>query len=247
MEASLYWLLITFLITAAAGIAQGLTGFGFALIAMPLLGASLGMKSAVVVVVILSLLTNIAILAPVRRHVQLGGMWLLIGSSFAAVPLGAWLLAVAPAAVLKLAAGLLVCAFAIIQLRGASFPIRGTRLSYPLTGALSGVLNGSISLSGPPVALFLSASGMDKMRFRANLTFFALALNIVTVAVYFGQGLLTVEVLRGCLAGIPGMLAGVVIGISLAGKVAESAFKRLVLLFLTCSGMWTLISGLMTL
>lgn len=242
-----YWIIMTFLITAAAGIAQGLTGFGFALIAMPLLGASLGLQSAVVVVVILSLLTNIAVLVPIRRHVQLGGMWVLILSSFAAVPLGAWLLAVAPAAALKLAAGLLVSVFAIIQLRGASFPIRGTRLSYLLTGALSGALNGSISLSGPPVALFLSASGMDKMRFRANLTLFALTLNIVTIAVYSGQGLLTADVLRGCLAGIPGMLVGVAIGIALAGKVAEAAFKRLILLFLSCSGLWTLISGLLAL
>ncbi|MFB9326474.1 sulfite exporter TauE/SafE family protein [Paenibacillus aurantiacus] len=246
MEETWIWFVTTFLITTAAGIAQGLTGFGFALIAMPILGTTLGMRSAVVVVVILSLLTNFAVLAPIRRHVHLGGMWMLILSSFAAAPLGAWLLAAAPAAALKLAAGVLVSVFALIQLRGASFPISGTRLSYPLTGALSGMLNGSISLSGPPVALFLSASGMDKMRFRANLTFFALALNIVTIAMYFGQDLLTTDVLRGCLAGIPGMVVGVALGISLAGKVAESAFRRLVLLFLTCSGLWTLISGLLS-
>ncbi|MBB3112175.1 hypothetical protein FHS18_004253 [Paenibacillus phyllosphaerae] len=238
------WMLLSCVVIFAAGVAQGLTSFGFALIAMPLLAQTLGLQHAVAVVVLLSLLTNISVLAPIWRHVNMRGMWPLIAASLLAAPLGTWLLLAAPAIVLKSAAGLLVAGFALLQLRGIAIPVHNERLSYPLAGALSGLLNGSISFSGPPVALFLAARGMEKHRFRANLTLFALVLNIATLALFVSQDLFAQEELQHVAALLPAMLLGVAAGILLAKRVDENRFKRLILLFLTVSGLWTFLSAI---
>ena len=40
--------------------------------------------------------------------------------------------------------------------------INNIKLSYGIAGFISGVLNGSLSMSGPPIVLFFSNEGFDK-------------------------------------------------------------------------------------
>lgn len=238
-------LLILFgiLIILLSGFIQGLTAFGFALVSMPLLTLIIPIQQVVPIIVILSLVTNIGIWYDTRKSIDLKKYWLLIIASLAAAPIGTQLILVLDPNMLKIIVGILITFFALTLLTGTNWKIKREKLSFMLVGFLCGILNGSISISGPPVALFLSNQEADKQRFKANLNMFALILNIVTILLFIQNGVINKEVMSYVSWMIPATVVGVVIGIVAVRKLNEKMFKKLTLYLITFSGIWTLLSG----
>lgn len=234
-------ILLGVVVVLAAGFTQGLTSFGFALIATPILGQIIPLQQTVPIVVILSLCTNGIVFASCYKHADIRKIWLLILSSLLAAPLGTYLLLFLSGDTLKLATGVLIIIVATLQLAGKSFPVKRDKLAYLPVGALSGLLNGSISMSGPPVALFLSNQGVGKETFRANISVYGIFLNMVTILTYLYGGLLTRETLHYTVWFAPSMLIGVFVGIRALKKLDEQRFKRIALWLILASGLWTII------
>jgi uncharacterized protein len=237
-------LTIAMAIIVFAGFTQGLTSFGFALIAMPFLSQIIPLNQAVPIVVFLSLCTNLLVIANCYRFIKIKRIWIMVVSSLIAAPFGAWLLVYVDADILKLVTGLIIIAFALALLFGKSFPIRDERLAFIPVGLLSGLLNGSISMSGPPVALFLSNQNTDKGTFRANITFYAIILNIITLFTFFLNHLITKEVAAYGVNLVPAMLVGVFLGIIATRKLDERVFKNVALMLIILSGIWTVFNAL---
>lgn len=229
-----------------AGFFQGLTSFGFALISMPFLVKIIPIKETVPIVVILSLLTNIILIANCYRHIRIKRIWILILSSVIFAPLGTYSLIYVNPIILKMSVAILIIIFALILIIGKSFPIKNEKIGYTIAGSLSGFLNSSISMSGPPVALFLSNQGADKNEFRANITIYAIILNAFTIATYFYNGLITKEITKNIVWLIPAMIVGVIVGIISLKKLNEKTFKRIALLLIIFSGLWTLINAILS-
>ncbi|WP_435922471.1 sulfite exporter TauE/SafE family protein [Paenibacillus sp. DYY-L-2] len=238
------WLIFGILVIFFAGFIQGVTSFGFALVSLPLLSLFLPLRQVVPLIVILSFFTNIAILLNSYKHLAVRKIALLVLSGIAAAPVGSSLLYYVDEAVLKIAAGGLIVLFSAVMLSGKTFPVRNEKLGFVTVGLTSGLLNGSISMSGPPVALFLSNQGTDKMAFKANLTFYALILNAVTLMSYFYNGVLDGAIAGTLLWAIPAMVAGVLLGIWAGSKLEETLFRKLVLALIIVSGSWTLLTTL---
>ncbi|WP_059045514.1 sulfite exporter TauE/SafE family protein [Paenibacillus rubinfantis] len=238
-------ILLGIVVIFVAGFTQGLTSFGFALIATPILGQILPLQQTVPIVVILSLCTNGVVLASCYKSADIRKIWLLILASLVAAPLGTYLLLFLSGDILKLATGTLIILVAALQLAGKTFPVKRDRLAYLPVGAASGLLNGSISMSGPPVALFLSNQGVGKETFRANISVYGIFLNIVTILTYLYGGLLTSETLHYTAWFVPSMLIGVFIGIRALKKLNEQRFKRIALWLIVLSGLWTIIGVVM--
>ena len=116
-------------------------------------------------------------------------------------------------------------------------------MTFAVTGILSVFLNGSISISGPPVALFLSNQNVDRHVFRANITIYGLLLNVVTVTSFAATGLMTKDVLKLVAGLLPGMLLGLSVGIKLIRKLGESLFRKIASGLISISGVWTLTSS----
>lgn len=237
-------LTISMAIILFAGFTQGLTSFGFALIAMPFLSKIIPLNQAVPIVVFLNLCTNFLVIANCYRFIKIRKIWIMIIASLVAAPFGAWLLMYVNADILKLVTGTIIIAFALVLLFGKSFPIQDERLAFIPVGILSGLLNGSISMSGPPIALFLSNQNTDKDTFRANITFYAIALNIVTLISFFLNHLITREVATYGAYLVPAMLAGVFLGIFATRKLDDRVFKKVALLLIILSGIWTVFNAL---
>ena len=232
------------IVVLAAGFIQGLTSFGFALLSLPLLTQFIPLQEVVPIVVILSLCTNIFIFIHSRQDAELRKIWILILSSLAAAPVGTYLLLYLDSNLLKLCTGVLITLFAFILLSGKSVPVQNERLAYVPVGITSGILNGSISMSGPPVALFLSNQGVGKETFRANISAYAILLNLITVCTYLYGGLITSEVIRYTSWFVPGMFIGVFIGIHAVKRLNDKLFKRIALWLIVLSGGWTMITAL---
>ena len=241
MEIDIF-IIIGILVVLIAGFVQGLTSFGFALITMPFLARIIPLQQVVPIVVVLSLCTNIVVIINTRRQVDIKKIWILIISSLLAAPLGTYLLIYLHPSVLKFFTGVVIITFSGILLSGKSFPVHNEKLAFVPVGILSGLLNGSISMSGPPVALFLSNQGVNKETFRANITAYGIILNIITVCTYSYSGLLTKEVIVYATWFIPSMLVGVIIGIKAIKKLDDKLFRNLALWLIVISGAWTIVS-----
>lgn len=238
-----FFILCGLLIILLSGFIQGLTAFGFALVSMPLLTLIIPIQQVVPIIVILSLVTNIGIWYDTRKSIDLKKYWLLILASLIAAPIGTQLILILNPDVLKVIVGILITFFAIAMLTGTNWKIKREKASFIFVGFLCGVLNGSISISGPPVALFLSNQEADKQRFKANLNMFALILNVVTVGLFIQNGLINKEVMFYISWMFPAAIFGVVCGLFAVRKLDEKVFKKLTLYLIIFSGLWTLLSG----
>jgi uncharacterized protein len=172
-------------ILAAAGVVAGAalqsaTGFGFSLVAAPLLFAAIGPAEAVGVLLVVGTFTNLLTLAtegrrphPLRRECALLLAWAVPGA-LAGV---AVLRALSPLALqLVLTAGIVVTLL-LRHVARRPAPVRvAPAWAAPVAGFASGALTTSTSTSGPPLVTYLLGSGHAPGRVRDTLTVCFLAL-----------------------------------------------------------------------
>ena len=227
-----------------AGVTYGLTGFGFALVSVPLLMLLLPPRAVVPIVLLLSTLTGIAVAYEARKSVDLKRIWPLMVAGFVGMPLGTYLLTSLDANVLKAAIGAVITLIALAFLFGFQRSVRNERLACAPIGFVSGLLNGSTGMSGPPVILFFNNQGIEKQVFRANLATYFVALNFGTFAAQFIGGLFTREVLTYVLWFLPALFIGTWAGIRLSHRVREAAFRRATLIIVSLAGLTSMLAGL---
>jgi uncharacterized membrane protein YfcA len=163
---------------------QSATGFGFALVLSPALFAVLDPYEAVTALLALGVVLNLLVLLERGRPGQV--RWReLVPVLAAAVPglaIGAVALALLDKPLLQVLVGVTVIAAATIQLRArvAGHAVRGR--SATAAGLASGALTTSISVSGPPLVLWLESHGVSPAELRATLAALFLALNLAGCA-----------------------------------------------------------------
>ena len=165
------------------GLAQSVTGLGFALVAAPGLIAWLGPTQGVAVVVLLGTLASVIPLLGQWRDVRVRDGATLLVPTLAETPIVGALVAGADTATVAVAAGVAVLVGVVALWRG----LRWDRLvSVPgavLTGVASATLNVVGGVGGPPVGLYAANAGWDPPSTRATLQAFFLIQGIVTAAV----------------------------------------------------------------
>ncbi len=228
----------------AAGLTQGLIGFGFALVAVPILGLVASPQLVVPAVIIGGTISNFIVLFHVWRWVHLSQIWPLIIAGSVAAPFGAYLLDILSADVLRIIIGVAVLLFTITSIQGFRKRIRNEKFAMVPVGLASGLLGGSIATSGPPVVLFLANQGLEKETFRANLIAYFSVLNVVTLAALSVEGVITASTMGFALISMPGMAIGALTGVALAGRVREGLFRRIALSVVAAAGLLSIATGL---
>ena len=224
------------IILLIAALVQGATSFGFSLIALPLLGLFFDFKVVVPTLVIFSIFLNLLILVRLRVKPNLKEIGLLAIFAVLFIPLGVDMLLYVDESLLKAVVGILLIIVSVIMLSGYRMTIKNKQVSYVITGILSGVLNGAVSLSGPPVVVLLANDNKNKNEFRSSLTTLFLTLNVVTIYLYFKNGLFSNPELTKMLYLFPFMIIGTLLGIYLGNKIDDGKFKKMVLILLLFMG-----------
>lgn len=239
------WALAAAIIIILIGaLIQGLAGFGFSQFAIPLLVLFIISDELIPIMVVLSLFLNIMMIHDLRKDVKVRRIWPLMLGGLFGIPIGTYLLMAANPNDLKILIGSLILIFGIAQLFEIRKQLKNERAAMAPIGFTGGVLQGSVSMSGPPVILFFSNQGFTKQEFRASLVAFFLFMNIATLPVYLYAGLLTGPVLTSTAILLPGMLVGTFIGTRLAHRVEEGMFKKSVLVLVIIFGCMSIVSGL---
>lgn len=232
------------LTVAAAGVVSGVTGFGLSLVATPLLLLILPPRTVVPMMLVHGSLNNLMILLESGRSADLRRIWPLMLTGLLGVPLGAYLLVVCDVDALKALIGAAVALSALAFLAGLKVRVTRERLVSAPVGFVSGLLNGSTGMSGPPVILFFANQGMEKRVFRASLAAYFMALNLATIPAYAVGGLFTRQVLGYAALFAPALALGVLAGMRLALRVEEGLFRRVTLVVVLGTGLLAVATGL---
>jgi uncharacterized membrane protein YfcA len=212
--------------TAASSI-QSLSGFGFSLFIVPVLAVLIGPKETVLLANILSTGLNAVQLPSLRGHVEWQlSRWLLVGS-FIGMPLGLAVLLIVDPTTLKLIIAGTVVVFTALLVRGFRVHTAG-RTGDLVAGAISGVLNTSTSMSGPPIVIYLQGRSLPSARFRASACFYFLVSAAGAVVLLSLGGASTQTAWLAALVAVPGVIAGRLIGNACYDRIDERRFRGLV-------------------
>lgn len=182
-------LLITGGATALAVLSQLLTGFGFALVIVPILLLIAGPAEAVGMAVVLGLVMCAIMTWRDRQHVDRGKIAELLLGSLIGLPIGAAALAWLPDAALKWVIVASVSGALLVVV--ANLALRNRRSTTTAVGLLSGALLTSTGINGPPLVALLRANQYPPSRYRATLSAIFTVQNSVGAALLAGTGKLS--------------------------------------------------------
>jgi uncharacterized membrane protein YfcA len=235
------WLqLVLILLTIfCAATVKGAIGFGFPLLATPLISTIWDARQAVLLLSIASFLNNIQIVARGGGSRASFGRFLpvLVGVIIGTVG-GALLLASVNPRLLGGIVGLAALAFGIVALvrPDLSIPPRLERyLAFPM-GLAGGLLGGSTSIFAPALASYTHALHLSKREFVFFLTMLYVVGTGVQVSSYVQLGLYNATVVFLAFASLVPNLLGVSLGFRLQDRIDPKLFRRLVVLVIILTG-----------
>lgn len=194
---------------------QGLTGFGLALISVPLLSLLLDVKVAVPLAGLFGWIITFPLVYKMRRHVQWRTALVMVLGSLPGSWLGASLLKFMPARAILIAMGCVLVASSIYALRKKGAVLAGTASGiFPaFAGFLSGTLGASVGEPGPPAIAYSSMQPWTSDQVKASLLFFFMLQMVGAIAGFWNKDLLSAEVFSLFAWGIPSFALGLVAGI----------------------------------
>jgi uncharacterized protein len=224
------------LTTFGAAAVRGLTGFGMAIILVPLLGLVIRPDQAVVLAILLQFLIGPVGIGTILRDAHRQSALLIGGVAMLVTPLGLWLLArTSPDLARILIAAIAIASFVLVILPKGEGRVPG-RVATAATGAMSGLLTGFAAMPGPPVIPYYLRSGLSPAQARASmmLVFFATAIAGTVIATLTGLATLKLAILT--LALFPAMLVGNRLGQHYFGTISPRAWQTAVAVVLGVAG-----------
>lgn len=238
---------VTIVMAVLGGFATGTGGFGFALVTTPVLLWVMPPSLIVVMNLAVSVVLRVPLLWSDRRHV-IGSQAALIGAGgLIGLPVGVTLLTRMDARLLTICAHAAIIGLSAAYLVGADrlprLPDRGG-LGRVLVGVCSGALNTSISVSGPPLVLWLLNQHVSGRSFRATVSVVGLGLNFVGVILLIRTGNAELSWLLVPALALPAAAFGTAVGQAVLHRVPNRIFIRGAALFVTVTSITGLLLAL---
>ena len=221
----------------AAGMIQGLAGFGSALVAVPLLTLLLPVATVVPLMAMLGGLMSAYNLLHLHHAIRVRPVLRLLAGYVIGTPIGLYALTRAPEVLMLAALGVFLCGYALLSLGGRQ-PAWGWLREWRLgLGATSGALGAAFSTNGPPVILHVAAHReWPPDRQKATLAVFFMASSAITVAAHAASGLIDGEVLGWLLWCLPLLLVGTQAGVMLYLRLGAHDYRRITFLLILAMG-----------
>lgn len=237
-------LLIILVGAAAAGFAQGVSGFAFSLVALSIWAWTVEPQMAAPMSVFGALVGQVVALPWVWRGFEMRRLLPLVIGGLIGVPLGAFLLHWLDPTIFKFALGVFLLLYCpLMLLLPPDYALRhGGRIADGIAGFAGGVLGGLAGISGPVPTLWTTLRGWDKDTQRGVLQAFNIAMHTATLTAYALSGSITADVLVMFAWITPALAIPAVLGVLLFRRLATRTFRRLILVLLFVSGM-TLVWG----
>jgi len=217
------------MVVLLASFVQGLTGFGFSLLAVPLLTIVIGVKNAVTLGVICGICVTFYNFWTLRRHFTLGSIRELVIGSLVGIPFGSYFLRETHADAVKDLLGIVILAFVLFSLLNLPRVRHLNRLWGYFFGLAAGLCGGAVSVSGPPILIYSYIKDWNKEEFKGTIA----AYFFVTCLFIFASHLLTGSTNGATLLKFitlsPFLALGAFSGHYFFNKIDSTLFRRIIL------------------
>lgn len=224
------------LIFFLAGTLQGMTGFGSALVAMPLLCLFVDVQTAVPLCTLNSIVITAYLMTKMKNHIDLTKVLPLCLSALPGSLVGVTLLHEIDAHLFKILLGLLLLGYGGYNLMFTAT----TRSLNPawawLAGFFSGAIGSAFSVGGPPAILYATLNDWRKDEIKATLTAFFAFNSTIAALVHFFSGLTKSAVAKDFLISAPTVLLGAMLGYYWYQRTPHRIYMRVTFAFLIFMG-----------
>ena len=213
-------------LVAALGSAfvRGLTGFGMAILLVPVLALALPPVEAVVLANALSLMIGATEIRTLVREAE-PTAWAIGGAVVLTTPLGLWALSLTGKDVARLVIALIaLSAFIAILLPRRGEGVPGAMVTGGV-GLLSGLMTGYAGMPGPPVVPYYAGRALPRPTIKASMQL------IFTIAASAGLGsatwlgILRWELLAFALLLLPMIIGGNRLGARASGQISDPVWR----------------------
>jgi hypothetical protein len=223
----IYWII---LIVITASLVKGITGFGFALVSLPPLLIWYSPVELIPVLVLCNLAASIIIVLQKKEQKLVNKQFkslIKYGAIFTIT--GVLTLNFISEGFLLRIMSVFFMLLSVLSLLGLKYTIKISSISCKIAGAFLGFLTGSISISGPPLALFLHSANIDNQEFREIFSWFSIVTSIIALLGYCFSGMLTLQTLKMAALFLPILFVGSFIGKRINHRMPIPVFKKSIL------------------
>ncbi len=195
-----------------AGLVRGLTGFGLAVVLIPLISLIILPERAVLLGVLIGVLTSPLGFKGARQGVDPAVTQPIVWSGIAAAPVGLYVLTITPPDIGRAAiASIAVVSFFILVMKRASDPPKG-KAALLATGVATGLLGGFAAMPGPPVIHYFVRDSVPAATARNAMIVIFFWSQLVVAVIAFLAGRLDWRLGALALSGFPVLAAGNALG-----------------------------------
>lgn len=186
----LIWLVFTI---SAAGVVRGFTGFGTALIFVPVAGIFLEPSRVVGVITVTGIFSTSLLLPRAWGQADRREVGVLIIAALITVPAGVWILGLSDRETIRWLVAIIAGVTLAALIMGWRYTGKMRLPGMLAIGAAAGLIGGLTGLTGPAVILFYLAGQASVQSVRANTILFLACLDVAIVVNLFLSGTLGAE------------------------------------------------------
>ena len=232
-----------------AGIVKGVLGMGLPVVAMALLAATLGLKTAIVLTLIPALVTNGWQALVGGGFVELSRrLWPMLVMAVIGIWFGVSVLAASSSDALLVMLALVLIAYAGWSLTRPQIapPGRLEPFLSPIVGGSSGILYGMVGIYMVPGVLYLQALGLPRDRLVQALGMSFFVISVALLAAMQQHAILDHDAVALSVAALVPVSIGMIVGRRLRGLFSETQYRTAFFVGLIVAGVYILARALLT-
>jgi uncharacterized membrane protein YfcA len=214
-------------IALVCGTARGFSGFGSALIFMPLASSIAAPRLVAALLLIIDFVAAAPLIPDAWKHADRKATAVIVSGALIGVPIGTWFLSRLDPVTTRWIISGFVTALLLLLLSGWRYRGKDHAALSIAIGGLSGFCSGLAQTGGPPIVGYWLGRPIASIVARANIMLFFGASDFFSVVSYSLTGLITLDAIRFSLVVGPVYAIGVLLGATLFGKASEALFRAI--------------------
>jgi uncharacterized membrane protein YfcA len=214
-------------IALVCGTARGFSGFGSALIFMPLASSIAAPRLVAALLLIIDFVAAAPLVPNAWKHADRKATAVIVFGALIGVPVGTWFLSRLEPVTTRWIISAFVTALLLLLLSGWRYRGKDHAALSIAIGALSGFCSGLAQTGGPPIVGYWLGRPIASVVARANILLFFGASDFFSVVSYALTGLITLDAIKFSLVVGPVYAIGVLLGAMLFGKASEALFRAI--------------------
>jgi uncharacterized protein len=209
------------------GTARGFSGFGSALIFMPLASSIAAPRLVAALLLIIDFVAAAPLVPNAWKNADRKATAVIVFGALIGVPIGTWFLSRLDPVTTRWIISGFVTALLLLLLSGWRYRGKDHAALSIAIGGLSGFCSGLAQTGGPPIVGYWLGRPIASAVARANILLFFGASDFFSVVSYSLTGLITLDAIKFSLVVGPVYAIGILFGATLFGKASEALFRAI--------------------